>query len=528
MEVIGPSQEEIRVPSVKSKVPSVKSKVPSVKPKSPGAVPSVGSKSPGLVQSLGSKSPRAVPSVGSRAPSARPSRSARIKSATLKAVIKGIHEKKNARKTVRNILDKIGVKKLGIKIRGRFLKSICSDSGVCIAFGKERKTIFDFFNGFSKFDYLKKTRAIGAKSANGFVKELEYEREGYKAYAILKSSKQQTADNLAYEYMVGTLITRSWLTKVPCFIETYASYRYKSEEDWTRSQTSALVELDKMLVPIYSSTFKYGETCDDSRLTCILVQHIKDATSIGEKIRLIDVEFIANDLMTSLYQVYYALNLYKSKFTHYDLHSNNVLLYLPVSGKYIEYHYHLADGSIVIFKSQYIVKIIDYGRSYINELIDSKDESDHLCKVKKCNLEAKGEKCGNKSGYKWLEPPATAKNHFICSSVNNQSHDLRLLNDINNAMYWDDDELQEMGDVYSHLEDILGMVLYEESHGTPHVESGNHSVGEIVNVEGAELVIRENLQSPNQKQLNDEYYSSMKKLGVLHVYGDRDMEFTEQ
>ena len=524
MEVIGQIQEEIRVSSVKSKVPSAKSKVPSVK------VPSAKSKVPSAkVPSVGSKSPRTkIPSVGSKAPSARPSRSARIKSATLKLGIQGIHAKKNARKTVRNILDKIGVKKLGTKIRGRFLKSICSDSGVCIAFGKERKKIFDFFNGFSKFDYLKKITPIGTASANGFVKELEYEREGYKAYAVLKSSRKQTADNPAYEYIVGTVITRSWLTKVPCFIETYASYRYKSEEDWARSQTSAQVELDKILVPVYSSTFKYGETCDDSRLTCILVQHIKDATSIGEKIKLMDVEFIANDLITSLYQVYYALNLYKSKFTHYDLHANNVLLYLPVPGKYIEYHYHLPDGSIVSFKSQYIVKIIDYGRCYINELVNSKSEYDNLCTVKKCNLEAKGEKCGNKSGYKWLEPPADYNNHFICSSVNNQSHDLRLLNDINNAMDWDDDELQEMGDVYSHLEDILGMVLYEESYGTPHVESGNHSVGEIVNVEGAELAIRDVVQYDSQKENNDDYYSSMKKLGDLHIYGDKDMEFIDQ
>jgi hypothetical protein len=520
MEVAAPIQE-IKVPSVKYKSPHMGSKVPSVKSKSTR----VGSKVP----SVGSKVPSVGPNGTPKSPSAIPSKRYRVRSATLKAVFKGIHEKKNARTTVKNFIDKLGVKKLGIKIRGRFLKSICSESGVCIAFGKERKKIFDFFSGFSKFDYLKKTRAIGAKSANGFVKELEYEREGYKAYAILKSSRKQTADNLAYEYIVGTLITRSWLTKVPCFIETYASYRYKSEEDWAISQTSAPVELDKILVPIYSSTFKYGETCDDSRLTCILTQHIKDAATIGEKIKLMDVEFIANDLITSLYQVYYALDLYKSKFTHYDLHSNNVLLYLPVPGKYIKYHYHLADGSIVIFKSQYIVKIIDYGRSYINELVDSKSiyEKD-LCTVKKCNLDAKGEKCGNKSGYRWLEPPADYKNNFICSSLNNQSHDLRLLNDINNALDWKDDELSNMGNIYMHLEDILGLVLYEESHGTPHVESGNHSVGEIVNVEGAELAIRDIVQYDSQKEKNDDYYSSMTKLGDLHIYGDKDMEFTTQ
>jgi hypothetical protein len=202
MEVAGPIQDDLdrtkidfKTPRVGSKVPSVKSKSPRVGSKSPrvgSKSPRVGSKSPSVgskVPSVGSKSP----SVGSKAPTPRSARSKsyHVRSATLKAVIKGIHEKKNARTTVKNFMDKLGIKKLGIQIRGRFLKSICSDSGVCIAFGKERKKIFDFFNGFSKFDYLKKTRAIGAKSSNGFVKELEYEREGYKAYAILKSSKQQ-------------------------------------------------------------------------------------------------------------------------------------------------------------------------------------------------------------------------------------------------------------------------------------------------------------------------------------------------
>ena len=102
--------------------------------------------------------------------------------------------KKRARKTIGTFM-----KKTEYKRKSMFLQAICSDSGVCIAFGKERKKILDFFNGFSKFDYLKSVKAIGGVSENGFIKELEYEREGYKAHAILKSSRKKSADNLMYE-----------------------------------------------------------------------------------------------------------------------------------------------------------------------------------------------------------------------------------------------------------------------------------------------------------------------------------------
>ena len=40
------------------------------------------------------------------------------------------------------------------KIRANFLKMVCSDSGVCIAFGKESKKINDFFKFFDNFDYM--------------------------------------------------------------------------------------------------------------------------------------------------------------------------------------------------------------------------------------------------------------------------------------------------------------------------------------------------------------------------------------
>jgi hypothetical protein len=90
--------------------------------------------------------------------------------------------------------------------RARYLNGVCSDSGVCIAFGKHVNKIKKHFGGFVKFDNVKSIRKIGAVSENGFVKEIEYEHAGYKSHAVLKSSSKKFADNLYYEYLAGVFI----------------------------------------------------------------------------------------------------------------------------------------------------------------------------------------------------------------------------------------------------------------------------------------------------------------------------------
>ena len=108
------------------------------------------------------------------------------------------------------------------KRRARFLNGVCSDSGVCIAFGKEVNKIKEHFDGFVNFDNVKQIRKIGEISANGFVKEIEYERAGYTAHAILKSSVRMNSDNLYYEYLVGQFINMIGQI-LPNFVETYAA-----------------------------------------------------------------------------------------------------------------------------------------------------------------------------------------------------------------------------------------------------------------------------------------------------------------
>jgi hypothetical protein len=83
----------------------------------------------------------------------------------------------NARKTIGRM----------IKKSGKFLQMICSDSGVCLAFGRKSDEITAFFKGFTDFTYaVSPINKIGMPSANGFIKEIEYLKQGYKSHAILK------------------------------------------------------------------------------------------------------------------------------------------------------------------------------------------------------------------------------------------------------------------------------------------------------------------------------------------------------
>jgi hypothetical protein len=411
--------------------------------------------------------------------------------------------------------------------RSKFLQIICSDSGVCIAFGKERKKIFDFFNGFTKFDFLTNVRSIGSESSNGFIKELEYEREKYKAYAILKSSRDKNADNLLYEYVVGELINKYFINRFPCFIETYGHYKYVGDRENFRTAAPGKIDLRQILIPYDENFIPIDESCRSSIDMCILIQHIKGASSLADKAydRYVnpkkDDAFIQNDLLSSLFQIYYPLSMLKNNFTHYDLHGDNVIMYKPVEGKYIQYHYHYPDGTKVSFKSQYISKIIDYGRSFFNMnpvehypgIMDSLGYYNAVCTNPDCNHIP--EICGNGSGYLWMSPPSK-KNSYISSSTRNISHDLRLLKELR-----DETDPLKFTDLRKK---ILSLVIYKDRYGTPEIVKSDK--GRILNVTDVTSALRTLMTKKEYIIANEKYYSKMKKIGDLNIYPYRSMTYT--
>jgi len=296
-------------------------------------------------------------------------------------------------------------------------------------FGFETQRIKTYFDNYSAFNYIvPPIRAMGAPSQNGFVKEINYRRPPYSTHAIFKSSSEEMADNLVYEYMVGMEVNK-WTKYFPCFIETYGLYKYKTPEDYEYIKQTKLIRdatmLKEALAPIASANlpqpnYDYADMCNNSKYYAILIEYIKNAKDMES----MENKLNANDIHAILCQVYFALGQLTDEFIHYDLHTNNVMLYEPFPGKYIEYHYHFPSGSVVSFKSKYVAKIIDYGRSYIKA---SPKIHEKICKTDDCEP-----RCGWGYGFNWMttEEETGPTEFFISSMLHNPSADLRLFNDL--------------------------------------------------------------------------------------------------
>jgi hypothetical protein len=249
----------------------------------------------------------------------------------------------------------------------------------------------------------------------------------------------------------------------------------------------------------------------------ILIQHLKSAKTLGDMSKV--KEFVAKDLLYVLYQVYMTLSSLSDAFTHYDLHRDNVLVYEPVVGSHIEYHYHLENGTETVFKSKYIAKIIDYGRCYYNDL-DS-DANTSNSKLFYDNIVCKECKpmCGIARGYGWMDYKANQmkQSSFICSQRLNPSHDLRLLYTIG----------KNVDGMDPKLESILKRVVYGKGvakgkgmYGTePNPKSGLPS--KINNVKDAFSALAELANLSQEMFANDVSYHTSKKLGELHIYGKK-------
>jgi hypothetical protein len=401
-------------------------------------------------------------------------------------------------KTIKRASLKVGrfMKKHRTKIRLNFLNTICTDSNVCIAFGKETKVIREFFNDFDLKMIAEEPTVIGKPSSNGSVELLTFKRDGYVANAIFKTSNDPDSDNLAYEALVGNFINKQKL-RFPCFVETYGLYYSPDKLDITKFMK---IDINK------PSLIK---SCESPLSIGLMIEYLKNGYTLKDFIESLTrdeyVFFMNTHLLYILYQVYGPLSILSDVFTHYDLHASNVMLYPVGNGKHIQYNYHYKDRTET-FNSEYIVKIIDYGRSFF------KDEGYNPEEVYKdlCDSQsALCTNCGYDNGFSWLHP---YPNHYISSQKRNMSHDLRLLN-----------VLQNYSEIYNKdLIKLINAIIYEETFGTP--ERMSENIYNIFTVNGAKMQIEKLMKTYFFKKNNN--YDASKRLGVMHIYSDgRPMEY---
>jgi hypothetical protein len=145
------------------------------------------------------------------------------------------------------------------------------------------------------------------------------------------------------------------------------------------------------------------KSCTDDSFA-ILIQHIENPITFSDFLDSY-ISFDEEELFNILYQVYAVLDYYKKWFTHYDLHSSNVLLYKLPNSRFITMNYYNEHTNVTTtIHTRYLVKIIDYGRSYF------KGGYATLAAMKKA-------KCFHFTSYRF----------HINNYTSNHSHDLRLV-----------------------------------------------------------------------------------------------------
>jgi hypothetical protein len=244
--------------------------------------------------------------------------------------------------------------------------------------------------------------------------------------------------------------------------------------------------------------------CEESKYACILIQHLHNSVSLESM--LTNVAFLKEDLIYVLFILYQSLFSLRKEFTHYDLHSNNVLLFKMPANTCIEYVYHVS-GKVITFKLPYVPKIIDYGRCYFKAKTNSQQVKKNLCSTRDCNPN-----CGKYFGFGHLNDGL--QSYHIQSDRVNQSHDLRLLRMIHQKM--------RAQSSIPYVNDILSRVVYEQQFGTP--ENVNHVAGKIVNVSDAYQYIKNGCNYA--WKMNVEKYKQHKVDQTIHIYDNgKEIEY---
>lgn len=406
----------------------------------------------------------------------------------------------------------------------KVLKSVCKDPDNCVALGPYDAYIKHFFNQFlissenSYYDLnvppydTKPNKLIMGEGVNGIVIKVPFRRLEYTACAILKCVKEKMADNLMYEYVVGKYFINQYSKKVPCFVETYDLYEMNESVNIPKKASIVPNYIGHLLQNIQRVNFQieniqehFKQSCVKSKQLCLLIQHFNKAITFQD----IDFDKIKYDGQNILYQVYFALCMLGNNYTHYDLHTRNVLLYAPYGEKQCVLMRYHSNGKVIEFKSDYIAKIIDYGRNYFNNgTITTKDIMNRfICNVPECELN--GETCGDKVGYNVIRGEGDGKEgsfYWINPVVPNTSHDLILAN-------------------YMHeFANIKSKLIYDHQYGTPERQSCPPS--KICNIFNLKDYLEEYLPEYNSLKQNKKYDDTWKVVATMDIYDDgREYEY---
>jgi len=414
----------------------------------------------------------------------------------------------------------------------KMLQVACKDPDNCLALGEYDVGIKRFFDDFRDLNYIdiSSLKKIGTPSNNGFIIEMPFKKMNFTAFTVLKCSADQKADNLFYEYYVGKFFINTYLKKLPCFVETYDMYEFSSETVYddiknrvrNKKISSGLTNYDiksalkRIDVDESNIDELLKQSCVKNKLLCILIQHFDRFYSFHD---VYDKTFdnIKYDIYNLWYQLYFSLVFLnknnKYNYTHYDLHPGNVFLYKPFQGnKCVQMTYHCLSGVTRTFKSEYIIKIIDYGRNYFN---NGKTNTAEIVK-KICGFNECDPNCGEDVGYSVIQGvPIRPEDFYWINPIEpNISHDLRAVYHYSSAL----------------TKPPVDSFIYDTEYGTPQrkgfqITADNKIV--IKNIFNLKSVLEKLIKKFNESRNDKKYDNTWKVAATMNIYEDgRDYEFT--
>ena len=431
---------------------------------------------------------------------------------------------------------------------GKMLKNTCKNPDNCIALGYYGDVIKRYFDNFENMNLIDNTslKRIGRESTNGFIIEVPFKKNNYTAYTALKccgddlsedsvedededkqKDKQKDLyelyDNLLYEYYVGKNFINKYAKIYPCFVETYGLYEFKGNIHYNIIKTKAesnnfsKIDFKQYIQKVNIEEFKslediFNYSCFKNKLLCVLIQHFDNFVSFHDA-RENSYDNLKYDLYNIMYQAYFCLAMLGDNYTHYDLHANNVFLYKPFDGnKCILMKYH-HNGKVFEFKSEFIVKIIDYGRNYFNnEITNTKEIMEKICNLEQCQPN-----CGKKIGYRYIQGNIMRPKrnfYWINPVAPNVSYDLRFADYI-------------QSEILKFVETpLIGKIDYKEDWGTPEVKEGGdkRDIKNIFNLlDSLESGINDSLESGINEfnhHKNHKKYADWTVAATMDVYDD--------
>jgi hypothetical protein len=392
----------------------------------------------------------------------------------------------------------------------KIIKKYCENPDNCLALGPYGEYIKNYFEYFRKFKYIynQGLKRIGGVSANGMLVEVPFMKNNYKAYTGLKCALKKTSDNLYYEYYVGKYFINKYLDIMPCFLETYDCYEFVDKQHWKtfksyvkNNELAKITSMSTFIRRIDTSENDFSlfeASCYKNRLICVLIQHFDKFISFYDEYTK-HFDNIKFDLQNIYYQILYPLCYLGDKYTHYDLHANNVFLYRPYRDQQcLVMRYH-RNGNVIQFKTDHIVKLIDYGRNYFNNGVITSDTivKQHICGKPDCDPS-----CGIDVGY-----GAVANNfnkpedyYWINPTVPNVSHDLRFMTS------------------FPGINALMNCNLkYINDAGTPEDQT---QIPNVINNIFSALDCLEPVVMPINNADNEKKYAGWKVMSTIDIYDD--------